>query len=181
MSKLFDRMLRAIKLDQGLFEEIAGDPSVQPQSVWAVAIYAMATSFGFFSTLGGTAVNIALITTMLAWYVWAFSIFYIGSRLFREDSEGTDRKTVMRVVAFASAPGLIRLLGIIPKTTIVLMVVSSIWMLVAAVTGLKQVFSRTATAKIAIVTVVTWLVASLFQSIMIVTLITVFGVSKSGP
>lgn len=180
MKILFERMLRAIKLDQGFFEEIAADPSVQPQSVWAVAIYALATAFGFFSTVGGTAVNIALITTMLAWYAWAFSIFYFGSRLFREGREHADRKRVMRVVAFAAAPGLIRLLGIIPKTTIVLMVVSSIWIVVAAVIGLKQVFSRTATAKIAIVTVVTWLFASLFQSIMIVTLITVFGVSKSG-
>jgi cellulose synthase/poly-beta-1,6-N-acetylglucosamine synthase-like glycosyltransferase len=181
MKILFARMLRAIKLDQQLFEEIAADPSTQPQSVWAVAIFAMATSFGFFSAVGGTAVNIALITTMIAWYVWAFTIFYIGSRLFLEDRERAHRKTVMRVVAFAAAPGLIRLLGVIPQTSIVLMAVSSIWILVAAVLGLKKVFTQTATVKVAVVTVGAWLVASLFQAIMIVTLLSVFGVSRSGP
>ena len=181
MKLLLARMFRAIKLDQMFFEEIVADPSTQPQSVWAVALFAMATSFGFFSVAGGTAVNIALITTMISWYVWAFSVFYIGSRLFREEKEGVDRKTVMRVMAFAAAPGLIRVLGVIPKTTIVLLIISTIWILIAAVLGLRKAFAQTATGKIAVVTLVTWMGASLFQAILMVTLLTVFGVSKSGP
>ena len=181
MKILFARMLRAIKLDRNFFGEVAADPTLQAHSVWTVAIFAMATSFGFFGAVGGVAVNIALITTMLSWYIWAFSIFYIGSRLLGEKGESADRKTVIRVVAFAAAPGLIRVLAIIPKTAIVLMVVSSVWILAAAVVGLKQVFTRTATAKITIMAVGTWLAASLFQAIMIVTLLSVFGVSRSGP
>jgi hypothetical protein len=174
-------MKRVIKLDQRLFEEIVSDPSSQGQSVWAMAIFAMATAFGFFSMVGGTAVNIGLITTMIAWYVWAFSVFYSGTRLFRGDGEGADRKTVLRVMAFACAPGVIRLLGVIPKSTIVILIISSIWILIAAIIGLKKVFPKTATAYIAAVTIGTWFAASMFQAIMIVTLLSVFGVSKSGP
>jgi len=181
MKLLLARMFRAIKLDQLFFEEIVADPSTQPQSVWAVALFAMASAFGFFSVAGGTAVNIALITTMITWYVWAFSVFYLGSRLFRVETGQVDRKTVMRVMAFAAAPGLIRILGVIPKTTIVLLIVSSIWILVAAVIGLKKAFPQTATGKIAVLTLVTWLASSVFQAILMVTLLTVFGVSKSGP
>jgi hypothetical protein len=181
MKILFARLFRVIRLDQSMFDEIASDPSLQPHSVWAVAIFAMATSFGLFSSAGGTTVNIVLITTMLAWYVWAFSVFYIGSRAFRAETSPVDRKAVMRVVAFASAPGLIRLLGLIPKSFVILLLISSIWILIAAVIGLKKVFVQTSTSRIAAVTVGTWLAASLFQAILMVTLISVFGVSKSGP
>ncbi len=180
MKLLFARMFRAIKLDQSFFEEVAAESSLQPHSVWAVAIFAMATSFGFFSAAGGTAVNIALITTMIAWYVWAFSIFYIGSRFFSVEKESADRKTVMRIVAFAAAPGLIRLMGIIPQLAIVVMVVSSVWILIAAVLGLRKVYTQTSTANIAAVTIGAWLAATLFQAIMMVTLLSVFGISKSG-
>lgn len=181
MKILFSRLFRVIKFDKTMFDELASDPSLQPQSVWAVAIFAMATSFGLFSAAGGTAVNIALITTMLAWYVWAFSVFYIGSRAFRGDGEPVDRKTVMRMMAFATAPGLIRIFGLIPKSFTILILISSILILVTAILGLKKVFVQARTGQIAAITIGTWLAATLFQAIMIVTLISVFGVSKSGP
>jgi hypothetical protein len=177
MKILLQRMLRVIKLDQSLFEEIVADPSTHGHSIWTMAIFAVATAFGFFGMVGGAAVNIALMTTMLAWYVWAFSIFYVGTRLFRTDKARADRKTVLRVVAFACAPGIIRLLGIIPQSTIILLIVSSVWIPVTAILGLKKVFPKTATANIAIVTFGTWLAASVFQAILIVTLLSVFGVS----
>ena len=179
MKILFSRLFRVIRFDQAMFDEIASDPSLQPQSVWAVAIFAMATSFGLFSNAGGTAVNIVLITTMVAWYVWAFSVFYIGSRAFRGEAEPVDRKKVMRMVAFATAPAVIRLFGLIPKSFSILFLISSIWIIVAAVIGLKKVFVQTRTGQIAAVTIGTWLAATIFQAIMIVTLLSVFGVSKS--
>lgn len=179
MKILLRRMVRVIKLDPSLFEEIVTDPATHAHSIWAMALFAMATAFGFFGRVGGTAVNIALITTMLAWYVWAFSLFYVGTRLLRSDKGHADRKTVLRVVAFACAPGIIRLLGIIPQSTMVLMIVSSVWILVAAIFGLKKVFPHTATLNIAVVTIGTWFAATLFQAILMVTLLSVFGVSNS--
>lgn len=179
MKALINRMFRAIKLDRQLFEEIVSDPSVQGQSVWAVAIFAMATAFGSFTMIGGTAVNIGLITTMIAWYVWAFSLFYIGTRFLGEHAAHANRKTIMRVVAFGCAPGIFRLLGIIPKTATIVLIITSLWILATVIIGLKSVFSEAHSAKIAIITVVTWIAATLFQLILIVTLLSVFGVSKS--
>jgi hypothetical protein len=178
MKPIFKRMQRAIVLDQTLFEEVVADPSVQGQSVWVVAIYAMTTAFGSFSMIGGGAVNIGLITTILTWYIWAFSVFYFGTRFLGPMPEGADRKTIMRVVAFASAPGVIRLLGVIPKITMIILAVSSIWILIAAVMGLKKVFTQTTTAKITAICVGTWFAASLFQAILLVVLLAVFGVTE---
>lgn len=180
MKALLSRMLRAIKLDGRLFDEIVSDPSTQGQSIWAVLIFAMATAFGTFAMIGGSAVNIGLLTTMIQWYVWAFSVFYISSRFVKTEDVTGNRKTIMRVVAFACAPGLIRLLGVIPKTTAIVLIITSIWILIAAVLGLKKVFTKTPVIHIAAITVVTWLGATLFQAILIVTLLAVFGPAKSG-
>lgn len=179
MKALFNRMLRAIKLDRHLFEEIVSDPSIQGQSIWAVAIYAMATGFGTFSMIGGTAVNIGLLSAMIAWYVWAFSLFYFGTRFLGGRTTSVDRKTIMRVTAFACAPGIFRLLGIIPKTTTIVFIVTSLWILIAAVIGLKAVFSESHSSKLAALTIVTWVAATIFQLILIVTLLSVFGVGNS--
>jgi hypothetical protein len=178
MKLLFKRMQRAIVLDQPFFEQVVADASLQGQSVWAVAIYAMATAFGTFSMIGGAAVNIGLITTILAWYIWAFSVFYFGTRLLGPMTDGADRKTIMRVIAFASAPGVIRLLGILPKTTMIILAASSIWILIAAVMGLKKVFTQTTTVKITMICVGTWCAGTLFQLIVLVVLLAVFGISE---
>lgn len=179
MKGLFQRLLRAIKLDGQLFEEIVSDPSLQSQSVWAVAIFAMATAFGTFTLISGTAVNIGLLSTMIGWYIWAFSVFYVGSRMLKAEA-GADRKTIMRVMAFACAPGIFRIMGIIPKTTAIIFTVTSIWILVTAIFGLKKVYAQAPAFKIGLVTVVTWIGATLFQAILVVTLLSVFGVSNGG-
>jgi hypothetical protein len=175
MKPILKRMQRAIVLDHTLFEEVVADPAVQGQSVWAVAIYAMASAFGLFGMAGGAAVNIALITTILAWYIWAFSIFYFGIRMLGPMPDGADRKTIMRVVAFASAPGVTRLFGLIPKAFEYILLISSVWVLVAAIVGLKKVFTQTTTAKITAICVGAWCAASLFQAILMVVLLSVFG------
>ncbi len=180
MKPIFKRIQRAITLDRHLFEEIVADPATQGQSVWVVALFAMATAFGSFSLAGGTAVNIALLTTMIAWYVWAFSVFFFGTHIFGTTRKLVDRKAIMRVMAFACAPGIFRLLCLIPRSTIAILILTSVWILVAAVMGVKKVFTQTSTVKIAILCVGTWVVATLFQAILMVTLLSVFGISKSG-
>lgn len=178
MKGLFQRLFRAMRLDGQLFEEVVSDSSIQGQSVWAVAIFAMATAFGTFTLISGTAVNIGLLTAMIGWYVWAFSIFYLGSRILSLKA-GADRKTIMRVMAFACAPGIFRILGIIPKTTAIIFAVTSIWILVTAIFGLKKAFPESPSFKISLITIFTWVVATLFQAILTVTLLSVFGVTKS--
>ena len=58
-----------------------------------------------------------MITTLIGWYVWAFFTYFAGTRLFREtktEIDRTERKTVIRAMGFASAPGVARILGMIP-------------------------------------------------------------------
>ena len=180
MKPIFERMKRVAMLEQSVFEEIVADPSIQGQSVWVVAIFAMTTAFGTFMMAGGAAVNVGLLTTMIFWYVWAFSVFYFGSHLLGTMQSGANRKTVLRVMAFACAPGAIRILGVVPKAAGIVFVITTVWILIAAVMGLKKVFVQSSTGKIVAICITTWVGAAVFQAILMVTLLSVFGVSKPG-
>jgi len=177
MNTFVSRMIRAAKLDASLFEELINDPSTQGQSVWVVAILAMATGYGMFSRAGVTAVNSCLVTTLFAWYFWAFTLYFVSTYLFRNTANKTDRKTVLRVVAFACAPGVFRLLGVIPHTTGILFILTSLWIIAASVIGTKMVFKISHTGTAVLLCAGTWLLAFIVQSLLLLMVFSVFGVS----
>ena len=177
MNTFVSRMIRAAKLDASLFEELINDPSTQGQSVWVVAIFAMATGYGMFSRAGVTAVNSCLVTTFFGWYFWAFTLYFVCTYLFRNAVTKTDRKTIMRVVAFASAPGVFRLLGVIPQTSGILYIFTSAWIISACVIGIKKAFKIPSTGMAALLCVGTWLLAFIVQSLLLLLVFSVFGIS----
>lgn len=176
MNTFVSRMIRVAKLDASLFEELINDPSTQGQSVWVVAILAMATGYGMFSRAGVTAVNSCLVTTFFAWYFWAFTLYFISTYLFRNTVTKTDRKTVLRVVAFASAPGVLRLLGVIPHTTGILFIVTSVWIIAASAIGIKLAFKIPHTGFAVLLCTGTWLLSFIVQSLLLLMVFSVFGV-----
>jgi hypothetical protein len=177
MNLFVSRMIRAAKLDASLFEELIDNPSIQGQSVWVVAIFAMATGYGMFSRAGVTAVNSCLVTTFFAWYFWAFSIYFIGTYFFGNATTKTDRKTIMRVVAFSSAPGVLRLLGVIPQTSSILFIVTSVWIVAASVMGIKMAFTISHTGKAILLCASTWLLAFVVQSLLLLLVFAAIGIS----
>ena len=60
--------------------------------------------------------------------MWGFSTYIIGVRLLPEDGTPADRKALMRVLGFASAPGILRALGFIPGLSIVILLTATGWM-----------------------------------------------------
>jgi hypothetical protein len=177
MKLLFSRLIRSIKLDATLFEEIIADPKTQGHSYWVVAILAMATGYGMFSRAGSMAVNIGLAMTFFAWYVWAFTVYYAGTRIFQAEPSRVDRKTVLRVMAFASAPGMLRILGVIPKMTLVVFLITSAWIIYAGAIGIKIAFKREQISQAILLCAATWLVVFFIQVVFMIILLSVFGIS----
>jgi hypothetical protein len=80
MKNFLNRCLRAAKLDAALFQELIDDPKMFNQALIVVFIYSMASAYGTFGGIGGaTKTNIVMITTLLGWYVWAFSTYIISA------------------------------------------------------------------------------------------------------
>ncbi len=90
---------------------------------------------------------------------WALLILQIGSRLLPEPGTRVDVTELLRTIGFASAPGLLRVVGVLPALTIPVFAITSMWMLVAMVVAVRQALDFTSAARVLAVRVLGWLLA----------------------
>jgi len=176
MSRFVNRFLRAAKLDVTLYREIVEDAGAMNQSLIVVLIYTMASGYGTFGRTGATAINIGMITTLMGWYVWAFSTYIIGARVLPESRTEPDRKAVMRALGFASAPGVLRVLGFMQDLGLVVLAIATLWMVAAATVGVRQALNYESIPRALGVCIIGLLISAVFQAIMFVLLFSAFGV-----
>jgi len=177
MKVLFNRAFRAAKLDDSLFDEVMADTKAMTQSIIVVFIYGAAVAYGTFGRAGVSGINSAIFITLIGWYIWAFSTYIAGVRLFPETGTAADRKAFMRAMGFASSPGWLRLLGLIPGLGGAVFAGTSVWMLVAAVFAVKKALNFTSTYRAAAITVVCWILSTLVQGLMYIIVFSAFGIS----
>ena len=177
MSRFFSRAFRAAKLDVSLFEEVMADAKAMTQSIIVVFIYGAAVAYGSFGRAGVAGINSAIIITLIGWYIWAFSTYFAGARLFPETGITDDRKAFMRAMGFASAPGILRILGFIPGFGILVVLVATGWMIAAATIGAKLALNYESTYRALGVCIIGMIISAVFQMIMFIMLFSAFGVT----
>ena len=177
MSRFLNRFLRAAKLDVSLYQELVEDGRAMNQALIVVFLYSMASAYGTFGRTGATGINIGMITTLLGWYVWAFSTYIIGARILPETQTKPDRKALMRALGFASAPGVLRVLGFVQGLGLTILLIAAIWMVAAATVGVKQALSYESTARALGVCIIGLIISAVFQGLMFVLLFSAFGVT----
>jgi uncharacterized BrkB/YihY/UPF0761 family membrane protein len=89
-----------------------------------------------------------------------------------------DRKTILRVIGFACAPGIVRILGFIQGLGLVVILIALAWMVAAATVGVKQAMNYESTARALGVSIIGLIISILFQLIMFVVLFQAFPVSR---
>ena len=144
MASLQDRMIRAAKLDVQLYEEVEADQGAMAQAMTVVILSALAAGIGS-ANVGPLGLVLSMIGALIGRYAWAFLTYLIGTKLLPEPETRADYKELLRTIGFSSAPGLIRVLGIIPGLRALLFTVASIWMLVAMVIAVRQALDYTST------------------------------------
>ena len=177
MSRFLNRFFRAAKLDASLYQEIIEDGGAMNQALIVVLIYSMASAYGTFGRTGVTAINIGMITTLLGWYVWAFSTYIIGARILPETQTKPDRKALMRALGFASAPGVLRVLGFVQGLGLTILLIAAIWMVAAATVGVKQALGYESTSRAMGVCIIGLIISAVFQGLMFILMFSAFGVS----
>ena len=181
MRLYLNRFFRAARLDAALYQEVVANPVLLNQAWITVLIYCMAASWGSFGGVGAVGTNIAMVSTLIGWYVWAFFTYFTATRFFREKQTEIDRmarKTVIRAMGFASAPGALRILGGIPGLGIVVLVVATIWMIVASTIAVKQALNFESTYRAAAACISGWIINAFVQLVLFVVLFQAFGVTK---
>ena len=146
-SGIVSRMLRAAKLDSELYEEVEADKSSLGQATAVVVLSSLAAGVGNFAS-GGMGMLIAgTLGALGSWYLWAFLTYIIGTRLLPEPQTEADHNELLRTTGFSSAPGLIRVLGVIPGMTGIVYSIASLWMLIAMVISVRQALDYTGTGR----------------------------------
>jgi hypothetical protein len=176
MNPFFNRLFRAAKFDTSLYAEVIADAGTMFQAMMAVFIYCAASAYGGFGRAGSAGINFGLITTLIGWYIWAFSTYFVGTRLLPEADTKVDRKAVLRALGFATSPGLIRLLGLIPNMVAATLVIASVWMFVAAVVAIKQAMNYNSIYRAAGVCLIGWIISTISQILIYFSLLSVFGI-----
>jgi len=166
MPSLQNRMIRAAKLDVQLYEEVEADQGAMVQAMTVVILSALAAGIGS-ANVGLLGMVISMIGALIGWYVWAFLTYFIGTKLLAEPQTRANHRELLRTIGFSSAPGLIRVLGIIPGLRTLLFFVAGIWMLVAMVIAVRQALDYTSTGRAVGVCAIGWVVQILIITVAI--------------
>jgi hypothetical protein len=106
--------------------------------------------------IGG--IVIETLVALVVWYIWALLTCWIGTKLLPEPQTESDVGELLRTLGFASAPGLIRILGVIPGLRGIVFLISSIWMLIAMVIAVRQALDYRSTGRAIGVCAIGWVV-----------------------
>ncbi len=131
------RLLGALKLEAGVYEEVEHDPAATGQAAGVVALAALAQwlaspFFPAVALLGGS-----LLATFLSWGVATAIVWAIGVKWFEHTS---DFGELLRTLGFANAPALLLAIGIIPLGPLlgVLWLAVYVLLLIAFVIAVRQ-------------------------------------------
>ena len=177
MAEIQDRILRAAKLDVELYEEVEHDEGALGQATTVVVLSALAAGIGGLGAAGVTGLIGGTLAALLGWYLWAFLTYFIGTRLLPEPQTRADYGQLLRTIGFSSAPGLIRVLGIIPGLASIVFTIAGIWMLVAMVIAVRQALDYTSTLRAVGVCAIGWLA----QGLILALVFAMFGATSGGP
>jgi hypothetical protein len=180
MSSLKDRIIRAVKLDASLYEEVEADTEAMGQAVGVVVLSSVAAGLGTI-TRGGLAgvipsILLGTIFALIGWFVWAYLTYFIGTKLLPEAQTKATPGELLRTIGFSSSPGLIRVLGVIPGLTGLIFFVASIWMLIAMVIAVKQALDFESTLRASGVV----LIGAIVQGLILAVLFFILGSPATG-
>jgi hypothetical protein len=155
MATFGERMLGAAKLDATVYEEIENDRTANRQAVAVVVVVSVATGIGL--TAGMDGIVIGLVAGVVSWAVWAALIYWVGAKMLPEADTRADWGQLARTLGFASTPGVLRVLGVIPAVGELVFIVTGLWMLVATVVAVRQALDYKSLPRAIAVCVIGWL------------------------
>ncbi len=173
---LGNRILRAAKLDASLYEEVEADRTALGQAMLVVVLSSLAAGIGGAAQGGVGWFFVGTLAALASWFIWAWLVYVIGTKALPEPQTRSNVGELLRTTGFSAAPGLIRVIGIIPGLTTIVMFVTAIWMLIAMVIAVRQALDYSGTGRAVGVCLIGWLV----QVAVLALLFILFGRSPAG-
>jgi hypothetical protein len=151
-------MIRASKLDVNLYEEVEADPGLMKEAGLVVVLSSVAAGIGTITQAGLSGLIFGTIAALVGWFIWAYLTMIIGTKLLPAPETDADYGQLLRTVGYSSAPGVARILGIIPLIGPVIQLLAGIWMLVAMVVAVRQALDYSSTGRAVLVCIIGWII-----------------------
>ena len=150
------RMVGAAKFSSSAYEDVEADRGATGQALAVVVVSSLAAGVGAGTGLSGLVLGTVL--SLVGWLVWALLIYLIGARWLPEPGTQTDTGELMRTIGFATSPGILRVVGIVPFLTSIVFFVTAFWMLATMVVGVRQALDYKSTWRALGVCLLGWIV-----------------------
>jgi hypothetical protein len=131
-------MWRAALLDAAVYEEVEADRSATLQAFAVVLLSAVGAGIGSLPNSGAGGILWSALATLAGWYAWAWTTFWIGTRLLPGPQTRADPGELLRTLGFSSAPGVLRALGVFAPLAAPIFLLCALWMLVSMVVAVRQ-------------------------------------------
>ena len=171
-SSFENRIIRAIKLDSNLYEEVEADKGALWQAMTVVVFSSIAAGIGIGLKTGGfSGIITGTMASLISWYVWAYLTYFIGTKFLPEPQTQADLGELLRTIGFSSSPGLLRVFYFIPGIGVLVYLISSLWMLVAMIIAVRQALDYNSTLRAVGVCVIGYVI----QIFVLVLIFSIFG------
>lgn len=159
---MVDRMIRAVKADVSLYEEVEANPTYNQEALTIVGIIAVISAVlnvGLTLILSGFSVG-GLLTALWAglsvfvgYYAWSYLTFLIGTRMFNGTA---DVGELQRTLAYSMSPQILSFIPVVGFLTY-------LWSLYLGVVAVRQAldFDTTKALMTAGLALVIWIVISI--------------------
>ena len=154
------RLIGAAALDVAIYEEVEADTNATAQAVTVVLLSSVAAGIGLAGA-SVAAVAIFTVVTLISWVVWAVLTHQIGTRLLPGAATQADVGQLLRTLGFASTPGVLRILAVLPGVWRPVMAVTALWMLASMVVAVRQALDYEGTGRAIAVCLIGWVISLL--------------------
>src|ERR671933_2282998 len=140
---LTDRMIRAARLETGLYNEVEADLSATNQALTVVIVAALAGGIGaaLGQAMAGRPTGVVggliggIIAELVGWLVWSYVMYLVGTRVFHGTATYGE---LLRTLGFANSPGVLLILRFVPLLGGLITLIVDIWRIVEGFIAVRE-------------------------------------------
>jgi uncharacterized membrane protein len=178
MADLTGRMIGAAKADVKTLTEIEADPNAFNQAVIVILIAGVSALVGNIFRAGIVAGIIGLVGELVGYFLFAFLVFLIGTKLMPEPSTKSDFNETFRTVGFAASPGALNFLAIIPVLGVLISFAIHVWSLVIGVIAVREALDYSNTGRAIIVCLLAFVAIVIVYMVLLVPILGAMLISR---
>ena len=173
-----ERLYKAITLNVEFYESVEADKSLTRQAMMTVALVSVVQGF-VVAGIAPVALTQGVLGSIIRWFIWAFFIAFVGTRILPEPETESDTGELLRTLGFAYAPGLLIVFKFLPIIGVFIDPLVVILQLAAMTVAVRQALDFTSTVRAVGVCIVAFVVMLIALSLFILFTSFFVGVAES--